>query len=76
MAGIIFVPAEKAQDVSWGEVRWCVVYGSIFLINFSEFILSDPHTVDVAYRRTKPWCGGAPFFLGTITLILPNNDMC
>ena len=23
---------------------------------FSEDILSDLHTVDVAYRRTKPWC--------------------
>jgi hypothetical protein len=30
----------------------------IFWINFSEFILSDPHTVDVAYRRSKRWYGG------------------
>ena len=28
---------------------------SIFRINFSKFILSDPYTVDVAYRRPKPW---------------------
>jgi hypothetical protein len=23
---------------------------------FSEDMLSDVHTVDVSYRRTKPWC--------------------
>jgi len=46
-----------------------IIY-SIFWINFSEFIISDPHTEDVACRRTKEWCQSQ---LALATLMMQTN---
>jgi hypothetical protein len=36
-------------------------------MNFSEYILSDIHTKDVAYRRTMRWLAGGAAFLELYT---------
>jgi hypothetical protein len=36
---------------------------------FSKDMLSDEHTKDVSYRRTKPWCGGSHLsYVGALPL--------
>ena len=63
MAGIIFVSAEKAQDVRWGEVSCISIryFRSVFGRYFSVFTIPIPKENSVGTFRYKKG-GSAPLF--------------